>query len=86
MLNATCITPNNWRKKKLVEIIPSKSIINYSRNRVETELFDNKNITHSVSSSKVESLIKSKKIYVPKTGLSDGMIQELFMKNLKFKS
>tara|TARA_B100001778_G_scaffold9497_1_gene7586 strand:+ start:60 stop:959 length:900 start_codon:yes stop_codon:yes gene_type:complete len=27
----------------------------------------------------------SKKIYVPKTGLSDGMIQELFMKNLKFK-
>tara|TARA_S200000501_G_scaffold102957_1_gene96446 strand:+ start:6186 stop:6809 length:624 start_codon:yes stop_codon:yes gene_type:complete len=62
MLNATCITPNNWRKKKLVEIIPSKSIINYSRNKVETKLFDNKNITHSVSSSKVEPLIKSKKI------------------------
>tara|TARA_B100001057_G_scaffold255524_1_gene255788 strand:+ start:9468 stop:10367 length:900 start_codon:yes stop_codon:yes gene_type:complete len=27
----------------------------------------------------------SKKIYVPKTGLSDGMIQELFMRKLKIK-
>ena len=28
----------------------------------------------------------SKKIYVPKTGLSDGMIQELYMNKLKIKS
>ena len=62
MLNATCLTPNKWRKKKSVEIIPSGSIINYSNKKVKTELIDNKNITQSISSSKIEPLVKSKKI------------------------
>ena len=62
MLNATCLTPNKWRKKKSVEIIPSGSIINYSNKKVKTELIDNKNITQSISSSKIEKLVKSKKI------------------------
>ena len=62
MLNATCLTPNKWRKKKSVEIIPSGSIINYSNKKVKTEFIDNKNITQSISSSKIEPLVKSKKI------------------------
>lgn len=62
MLNATSLTPNNWRKKKSVEIIPSRSIVNYSNEKVKAELIENKNITQSRSSSKIEPIIKSKKI------------------------
>lgn len=62
MLNATSLTPNNWRKKKSVEIIPSRSIVNYSNEKVKAELIENKNITQSRSSPKIEPIIKSKKI------------------------